>query len=111
MTRTDLPTQDDVLSLARKISDFDKTLTPIERMLFRARILTDLSGDEDVEGHRMERRWTATDDGAFFQWVQIDDDGASSRRGAIDPQIWDTLRSSSSSLPETANALRAEGTA
>jgi hypothetical protein len=110
MTRRDLSIQTDVLSLSRKLAEFDKSLTPAERMLFRARILTDLSGDEDVEGHRMERRWTPTEDGAYFEWVFVDESGGSSGRGGIDPQIWDSLRRSGSSLSDAATAMRLEGT-
>jgi hypothetical protein len=106
-------THADFQSLAVKLADFDASLSPGERAIFRARIAATLPDTADVVGHRMELRWTSGPDGIFQTWVHIDDSpGSDARRTSLDPARWDTF-SIATSEPSSAPPMgkKAEGTA
>ncbi len=67
------PTQDDVQALIDKLVDFDASLTPTQRSVFRSRILTTMPDADDVEGHNWEMRWQAGPAGIFRQWIWVED--------------------------------------
>jgi hypothetical protein len=73
LDHSETPTQDDVQALIDKLVDFDATLTPAQRSVFRSRILTTMPDGDDVEGHTWEMRWEAGATGIFRQWVWVDD--------------------------------------
>jgi hypothetical protein len=56
---SETPTQDDMQGLIDKLVDFDATLTPAQRSVFRSRILTTMPDSDEVEGHNWEMRWEA----------------------------------------------------
>lgn len=70
---TGVPTEDEVQSLIEKLIDFDATLTPGQRSLFRARIYASIPDGDDVEAHNWEMRWETSAAGIFRQWVWVDD--------------------------------------
>jgi hypothetical protein len=70
---SEIPTQDDKQGLIDKLVDFDATLTPAQRSVFRSRILTTMPDSDDVEGHNWEMRWEAGPAGIFRQWIWVDD--------------------------------------
>ncbi|HEX6510631.1 MAG TPA: hypothetical protein VF221_23630 [Chloroflexota bacterium] len=74
------PTNDDVQVLIDRLIEFDATLTPAQRSLFRQRILATIPG-EDVEGHNWEMRWQAGADGIFRQWVYVDEKAPAPPKG------------------------------
>jgi hypothetical protein len=71
--RTSAPTEDDIQTLIDRMVDFDATLTPVQRSVFRSRILAAMPGSDDVEGHNWEMRWEAGPAGIFRQWIWVDD--------------------------------------
>ena len=70
---TSVPTEDDVQSLVEKLVDFDATLPPGQRSLFRTRVYASIFDNDDVEAHGWEMRWEAGAAGIFRQWVWVDD--------------------------------------
>jgi hypothetical protein len=81
LDRTSAPTEDDIQTLIDRLVDFDATLTPGQRSVFRTRILAAMPGGDEVEGHNWEMRWEAGPAGIFRQWIWVDDG-----RGSASPE-------------------------
>ena len=80
---TNIRTQDEIETFARKLQEFGDSLSPTEQALF-ARLLGEVDADSDVEGHLM----------GFSSWAD-----ARSRIGSILVQILEGMGTAAGASP------------